>query len=417
MSDYNSNNQYLYLLAQTLGELIKRHRIKIVIFGFISFALFLMLSEFQVRSRARSAKLKPEITIVAPKFIELQKDSIASVRILSSEISKLLKKAKKTKGFNGSVLVAKKGKIVFEKEVGYTNFIDKIELTKESAFQLASVSKQFTAASIMMLVDRNLIGIDDSVICYYPDFPYKNITIRHLLNHTSGLPMYFWVAEHKWDKKMPPSNSEMMDLMIKEKLLPYFWPGRRFDYSNTGYFVLASLVEKVTDMSFKDFVQKNIFQPLEMKDSFIYQYSEDTIRSTQLKGFRRGGRRRYAIGGTVNDRVTGDKNVYSTTHDLLKWINGLNSGKLVSKQSLDEMYTKGFTKKGREVHYGFGFRIVEDERGKLIYHNGTWNGFRTTIRQYQESELVVIVLENSSYRGVSTLANEIQHIVNENYCF
>jgi len=398
-------------------KLIKRHRKKIVIFSFLSFLQFLIVSQFFIKE-SEDINLS-KVLEKRTKAIELkrQKDSILSVRIVTSEIEVLLNDAVDKKGFNGSVLVAKNGKILFDNEYGFTNFSDKVKLSPNSNFQLASVSKQFTAVATMMLVDQNLIGIDDSIICYYPDFPYKNITVRHLLNHTSGLPMYFWLAEHKWKDKKPPSNSEMMDLVIEEKLREFFWPGRRFDYSNTGYFVLASLVEKVSEMPFKVFVKKNIFEPLEMNASFIYQYSEDTIRSTQLTGFRRRGRRRYEIGGTVNDRITGDKNVYSTTHDLLKWINGLNSGRLVSKESLDQMYTKGYTKRGREVPYGFGFRIVEYDSGKLIYHNGTWNGFRTTIRQYLESDIVVIILENSSFRGVSKLANELQHIVNENYCF
>ncbi len=396
--------------------MIKQHRKKILILSLLGLLQFLIISQFYNNKSEEIVLSKVLKNRSDAEGLKRRKDSMISIRIVHSEIEELFSKAVDVKGFNGSVLVAKKGEVLFSKEYGNTNFSDTIKLTEHSAFQLASVSKQFTTVAIMMLVDQKLISVDDSIICYYPDFPYKNITIRHLLNHTSGLPMYFWLAENKWNNKVPPSNSEMMDLLTTEKLLPYFWPGRRFDYSNTGYMVLSSLVEKVSEIPFKEFVTKNIFDPLEMHDSYVYRYTEDSISTNHLTGFRRRGRRRYGIGGTVNDRITGDKNIYSTTHDLLKWIEGLNSGKLISEESLEAMYTKGATKRGREIPYGFGFRIVEDDHGKLIYHNGRWNGFRTTIRQFRESEIVVVVLENSSYRGISSLANEMQHIVNENYC-
>jgi CubicO group peptidase (beta-lactamase class C family) len=193
----------------------------------------------------------------------------------------------------------------------------------------------------------------------------------------------------------------------------FFKPGRNFDYSNTGYFVLASIVEKVSGISFNDFVKKNIFDPLGMKNSFVYNYENDSIAVNQLDGYKlyRGWRHRR-INRTVNDAVVGDKNVYSTSEDLLKWTVGLNTGKLLSKSSLDLMYAKGETVYGRKIPYGFGFRIDPKDE-KTIYHHGKWNGFSTSLTQYLDDDLVVIVLEHTSYSGMTALNKKVKKIVTD----
>jgi CubicO group peptidase (beta-lactamase class C family) len=224
------------------------------------------------------------------------------------------------------------------------------------------------------------------------------------------------LAEHKWDKEHAPSNAEMMDLLSKEKLNPFFRPGANFDYSNTGYFVLSAIVEKVSGQSYADFVDREIFKPLNMRQSFVYSFGQDSIREGQLSGYRLYRRRWHAaIPGTVNDAVVGDKNIYSTTEDMLKWVEGLNSGRLISEESLQEMYTRGMTKYNRKVPYGFGFRIKEDGEQKVIYHNGRWNGFSTSLMQYPEEDLVVITLEHSSYNSMKYLNNKVKGIVEDNF--
>ena len=153
-----------------------------------------------------------------------------------------------------------------------------------------------------------------------------------------------------------------------------------------------------------------------MKNTFVYRYEMDSIKEGQLDGYRIYRRRWHAkIGGTVNDAIVGDKNVYSTTEDMLKWVQGLNSGKIISKNTLDEMYTRGETKYKRKVAYGFGFRIKEDESNKVIYHNGKWNGFATSLMQYPDDELVVITLEHSNYTSMKTLNQKVKGIVDTNF--
>lgn len=339
---------------------------------------------------------------------------IEKAQKVSDKLDSLLQRINKRNDFHGSVLVAKNGKILYNNQVGYADFKNKELLNKTSLFQLASVSKQFTAAAIMLLYERNQIKLTDTVNIYFPDFPYKDVTIKNLLNHTAGLPKYFWVTEHKWKKETPPNNTEMMTLLASTNVQRYFKPGSNFDYSNTGYFVLASIVEKVSGTSFRNFLKKNIFDPLNMKDSYVYSFENDSIKKNQLKGYRLyKGWRHLTINSTVNDAIVGDKNIYTTSEDLFKWTFGLNSGILLSKESLNLMYEKGETVYGKKIPYGFGFRIHPKDKN-IIYHNGKWNGFSTGLTQYLDDNLVVIVLEHTSYNAITSLSNIVRDIVSEN---
>jgi len=348
------------------------------------------------------------------KLIEIEYYPVEKTQRVSSKLDSLLKHINKRHNFNGSVLVAKNGKILYNNQVGYADFRKKEPLNESSIFQLASVSKQFTAAAIMLLYQRNQIKLSDTVNVYFPDFPYKGVTIKNLLNHTAGLPKYFWVAEHKWKKETAPTNTEMMRLLASSNVQRFFKPGRNFDYSNTGYFVLASIVEKISGTSFSAFVKQNIFDPLEMNNSFVYSYEKNDIKNNQLYGYRLyKGWRHLKINSTVNDAIVGDKNIYTTSEDLFKWVVGLNNGKLLSKESLNLMYTKGETIYKRKIPYGFGFRI-DPKDNNIVYHHGKWNGFSTGLTQYLDDNLVVIVLEHTSYSGIASLTKKVKKIVNEN---
>ncbi len=334
---------------------------------------------------------------------------------VNHKLDSLLKRINKRHDFHGAVLVAKNKKIVYQNQVGFADFRKKEPLKEESVFQLASVSKQFTAAAIMQLKEKGKIKLTDTVNIYFPEFPYKNITIKNLLNHTSGLPKYFWVAEHEWKEDKAPTNTDLMNVLPLSKAQRFFKPGRNFDYSNTGYFVLASIIEKVSGLPFNQYLKKNIFDPLDMKNSYVYSYQNDTVRKNQLNGYRLyRGWRHLKIGSTVNDAIVGDKNVYSTAEDLFKWTYALNTGKILSQESLMQMYAKGETVFGRKVPYGFGFRM-DRNNDKNIYHYGKWNGFSTALTNYLEDDLVVIVLEHTSYNSLKYLNKKIKKIISENF--
>lgn len=383
--------------------------------------LIVVLSSFMLRTKSQPPENKKitTSTIVSEeedKSILLERYSEIETQKVSNKLDSLLQRINKRNDFNGSLLVGKNGKIIYSNYIGYADFKSKEPIKPEDVFQLASVSKQFTAAAIMILYERNQLQLTDTVNKFFPNFPFEGVTIKNLLNHTGGLPKYFWVAEHKWNKEKAPTNSEMMELLASSNVQRYFKPGRNFDYSNTGYFVLASIVEKVSGMDYGTFVKKNIFDPLGMKSSFVYSYENDSVKTNQLAGYKLyRGWRHLKINSTVNDAIVGDKNVYATSEDLFKWILGLNNGKLLSKESLDLMYAKGETIYGRKIPYGFGFRIKDTEGENTIYHHGKWNGFRTGLTQYPEEDLVVIVLEHTSYNNITSLNKKVKKIVSENF--
>ena len=395
---------------------MKKYSKEILISLIAIFSLFLFSQSTSggKKKKVLSKAIIAEKPVVKKPIVSVEYHSKELTKKVNHKLDSLIKRIHKRHDFHGAILVAKNKKIVYKNQIGYADFRKKIPIKEESTFQLASVSKQFTAAAIMLLAERNKLKITDTINTYFPDFPYENITIKNLLNHTAGLPKYFWVAEHKWNKKVPPTNSDMMQLLTSSNVGRFFRPGRNFDYSNTAYFVLASIVEKISGTSFNNFLQKNIFEPLDMKNSYVYSAVNDAVHQNQLKGFRLyRGWKHISIGNTVNDAVVGDKNVYSTAEDLYKWTYGLNSGKLLSKESLDLMYANGETIYGRKVPYGFGFRISNNDH--RIYHYGKWNGFSTGLIQYIDDDLVVIVLEHSSFNGMTSLNKKVKQIVTENF--
>jgi len=386
---------------------------------FLLFLFFLGLFSFIAYTSSSkelivNEQLPPkQLKVVAPNLIVHYPEKVT--KKVRHKLDSLLKRINKSHDFHGAVLIAKNEKIVYQNQIGTADFKKKTLLNKESVFQLASVSKQFTAAAIMLLNERNQIQLTDTVNTYFPDFPYKAVTIKNLLNHTAGLPKYFWVAEHEWQQEKAPTNSEMMEFLESTEVKRYFKPGRNFDYSNTGYFVLASIVEKISGTSFSSFLKKNIFEPLQMNHSYVYSFENDSIREHQLDGYRLyRGWRHVKIPSTVNDAIVGDKNIYTTAEDLFKWTKGLNSGSFLTKQSLALMYSKGESVYGRKIPYGFGFRIDTKEENS-IYHYGKWNGFSTGLTTYLEDNLVVIVLEHTSFNALKSLNRKIKKIVIENF--
>mgnify|MGYP001546062255 CR=1 FL=1 len=172
--------------------------------------------------------------------------------------------------FNGNVLVAKNGKIIFQKSFGYADFDTKRLLNDSSVFELASVSKQFTAMGILLLVEKGKIKLSDSLRKFFPQLPYHNITIRNMLTHTSGLPAYDNEMALKWDHKKIAFNKDVINFLAKEKPPIRFQPGKKWEYSNTAFVLLASIIEKVSGQSFKNYMAENIFTPLGMTHSRVY---------------------------------------------------------------------------------------------------------------------------------------------------
>lgn len=312
-------------------------------------------------------------------------------------------------GFNGSILVAKNGEILFEEHIGNKDPRSQESIENTNTYQLASLSKQFTASAILLLYQEGKLDLDDFAVKYLTDFPYKNITIRQLLNHTSGLPNYMYAAEHNWKSELPPDNTAMLDLMNKLKMQAYFKPGSRFDYSNTGYFILASIVSKISDQRLGDFLDSRFFKPLNMEHTYVHNPKEE-VRKDELSGFRRYGRSYRFIPFTINDGVVGDKGVYSTVNDLFKWNQSLTENTIINDTILAKAFLPGKTNSGKSVPYGFGFRLKQENDSNLIYHNGVWNGFHNTLRRYETDDITIIILSNNSFNSITAVSEELHEL-------
>ena len=371
----------------------------IVVIVFASIKLNLFGATIAIEENASSAAKKE----IAKIFYQEKTKKIDSIMQIKA----------KRNYFNGNVLVAYKGVCIYNQSFGYADLYRRKELKKDDVFQLASVSKQFTAMAIMILKERNQLAYDDSVTKYIPEFPYPEITIRMLLNHTAGLPNYYWLVEHHWKGGKAPNNEEIIKLMAEQKLNLYFTPGKRWDYSNAGYVVLASIVESISKQSFADFMHDNIFAPLEMENSFVYCSSNSSFEKEKLIGYVYRGRRYRTIPETVNDGAVGDKGVYSTTEDLFKWDQALYQNKLVSKATMDEAISTFKLRNRYEIPYGFGFRIRKRNDKKIAYHHGKWNGFRTSLLRYVEDTNTVIVLNHTSSSLNYDIIREIQNVLDD----
>ena len=324
------------------------------------------------------------------------------------------------RGFNGSIVIGRDGYMVYKSHVGHANLAYKTKpIDDRSKFQLASLSKQFTAAAVMLLHQQGKLGYDDPVTKYIGNFPYKKVTLRHLLHHTSGVPNYMWLAERKWKQKTPPDNEEMIKMMYRYDLKPHFEPGARYRYSNTGYMVLVGIVERISGKPIDAFLDEHFFSKLGMgntyarsfSDNHIHRHPKDTVYPGELLGYRWSGGRYVAIPPTVNDGTVGDKGIYSTGVDLLKWDQALEQHFILADTTLQAAYRKGVTATGDTIPYGFGYHIPRKKKNLKAYHNGVWNGFTNTYRKYHEDSLTIILLSNSSFKGITRTIKGIKDII------
>ncbi len=328
----------------------------------------------------------------------------------AAKVDSIVKSITTTSHFNGNILIAYKGNVILKESYGYADLNKKEKLTTESVFQLASISKQFTAMAIMILKEQGKLNYDDSVTKYIPELPYKGITIRMLLNHTSGLPNYLWLTENYWKEKQAPYNEDIIKMLAELKTPLYFTSGRKFDYSNTGYVILASIVERVSKKRFSVFMNEEIFVPIGMENTFVYSSSFKN-RNEKLNGFGYRSKRYRLIEETINDGTVGDKGVYSTLDDLFKWDQALYENVLVTPQTMEEALS-GFKLRNKyDIPYGFGFRVTKRNDKKLVYHHGRWNGFRTSIYRFVEDSNTVIVLNHTSTSLNSTILKNVEKVL------
>lgn len=299
--------------------------------------------------------------------------------------------------FNGVVLVAQNGKILYQKALGVADCRTNAPLTTRSSFNLASVSKQFVGVMILQLKERRLLGLDDKVSQYLPSFPYPSVTIRHLLTHTSGLPEYFdLVLQHK-NTLDTLTNDKLLALLAEQKPQPNFEAGAQWQYCNTGYVLLASIIEKVAQMPVATFFKQNIAAPLGLKNTLVYSLTikEPWPRSVQrVYGFERKHGKPVLNDLIRLDGVVGDGNIYASAEDLLAWDQALYTDKLLPQAALREAFTPVRLNDGHTHPYGFGWSL--DASGTVFSHTGSWVGFLNGIERNTAAKTTVIFLSNGT---------------------
>ncbi len=295
--------------------------------------------------------------------------------------------------FNGTVLIGEKGKVLYKKAFGIANSQNQEKLTTVSSFNLASVSKQFYAMMAMMLKEQGKLNYNDLVQKYLSIFPYPTITVRHLLNQTSGLPEYFDIAANAMSLLDTLTNQSMLELLAYKKMPLSFQPGERWEYCNTNYTTLASIIEKASGIAPDVFFQKYIAVPLKMKDSYIYHLKMKSYPKSRVFGFHTEADKNVLDDLIRVDGIVGDGNVYSTVEDLYKWDQALYTDKLVKQSTFKEAITPGKLLNGEATKYGFGWGI--EEVGKTVLHTGGWAAFRTIIVRYIDKNQTIILLDNS----------------------
>lgn len=311
-------------------------------------------------------------------------------------------------GFNGSVLIGHKGKIIYERYFGVARRENHQPLQPTSSSQLASISKTFTGAAILYLYQNKYLDINQPVKHYLPNFPYPNITLKMLLNHRSGLQDY-----QKWGRPyiqndQPISNDKVLAIFEKYKPGLESRPNTRFKYCNSNYAILASIVEKVTDMKFATFMTKYIFEPLGMSNTFIH-HEPDPLPANATYNYKYNWVR---WDHNFADGVVGDKGVYSTVRDMYRWDQSFYQNKLLNNETLELAYGPcSFEKKGVK-NYGLGWRMLCFPNGnKIIYHNGWWHGCNTVFYRFIQENLTFVVLGNKYNNNIYRQAKVLYSIV------
>ena len=323
--------------------------------------------------------------------------------------------------FNGAWLYAEKGEIVSKGVLGFRDPEDTLPITEDTIFQLASVSKTFTSAAVMLLVREGTLHLEDEIVKFFPEIPYPGVTVRHLLTHTSGIPDYFddadWFIRIWKEEKRVPGNDEILRFLCETKAKPYFAPGDGLHYSNTGFNLLALLVERLSGVPYEEFLQKNIFEPAGMSSTRCCHIRRDGVpfenyaQATVYDDGKCVADIDSSEDGDVVafDGLNGDDYVFTNIFDMLKWDRALREGKVLTLEEQELMYTPVKLNNGENavydeddgLGYGFGWAVGRDEElGLVVSHSGGMPGVATWFERFIDADRVLVILSCRDYRDV-----------------
>ena len=371
--------------------------------------LFLLFLGCNTQQKSKNIESPP---ISSDSIETTTKDSNQLVRV--SKIDEFISKAYEYKILNGVIQVAEKDEIIFSKAIGLANIEWNIPHKMDSKFKLASVSKQFTCMLILQLVDEGKINLDRKITDYLPDYPKRQgskISIRHLMSHTSGIPNYSnfdnWYTE-LWVKEY--SDNEFLELFRNLDL--EFEPGTRFNYSNSGYRILATIIEELYNKPFEVVMHEKIFKPLNMTNSGCIDINTIVPQMTSPYEY-------WNFTFTRSDYYSptttlGAGSVYSTMNDMWKWHKALIGSTLISKQLTNEMMSKQINVRN-DYGYGLGLFVgnvyIKGKKHEYIGHTGAYAGFHSLYAWFPQSERFILVMNNTGHTQLGFIRNEIMNIL------
>lgn len=299
---------------------------------------------------------------------------------------------------NGSFLVARNGQIIFERYNGFANKNEGTKITAETPVQIASVSKVLTATAVLKLVNAGKIDLDQKVNTILKTFPYEDCTIRMLLDHRTGMRNYAYFTDRDksvWDRHNQLTNKDILDILATKNIGLESRTGTRFSYCNTNYAMLALIIEKITGLTYKEAMHQMIFKPLGMKHTYVFD--DDKDRKKIVPSYKGNG---VEIGFDYLDNVYGDKNIFSTVRDLLKFDRARNSPNFLKPALLKQVYTGYSNERKGTKNYGLGIRMINWETGQNFYfHNGWWHGNTSSYITLMKEHVTIIALSNKMTRN------------------
>jgi CubicO group peptidase (beta-lactamase class C family) len=329
--------------------------------------------------------------------------SVEAVQIASvpaSEIDTYLNSLVHIGSFSGSVLIARNGEVLLTKGYGFADREHKISNTPQTKFRLGSITKQFTAMGIIILEAQGKLDVQDAICGYLSECPeaWETITIHHLLTHTSGIPNFTSFTDYQITMATPSPPEETIDRFQDEPL--DFQPGERWSYSNSGYILLGHIIERVSSQSYEEFLQENIFTPLQITNTG-YDHNQDDLAVGYKSIFSKADfidmSIPYSAGG-----------LYSTVEDLYKWDQAFYTKQLLPQDYLDQIFAAHVAIPNSDgMAYGYGWMVGLEDGRQIITHGGGIEGFVTNIARYPQDKTVIIILSNQEYTSMGIIQPEL----------
>jgi CubicO group peptidase (beta-lactamase class C family) len=331
----------------------------------------------------------------------------------NEQVDKLLEPWTKPGSPGCALAVVKDGKIIYKNGYGEANLEHGVPITPETVFYIGSVSKQFVAFSIALLEAQGKLGFDDNIRKYVPELPgyCDTVTIRHLIHHTGGIRGYLsllWLAGLDEDC-YHNANDVIKNLLVRQKSLN-FKPGEKYQYSNSGYLLLGEIVHRVSGMSFREFAQKNILEPLGMKNSHFHDDFSEIIKNRAMSYFQHPKRKNEYTAFISRFDLVGSGGLYTTVEDLFLWDRNFYHGKVGGKEVIETVLTRGKLNDNSEQDYAFGLVHGKYKGLKTVSHTGGLGGYRAMILRFPEQRFSAICLSNFGGFNVAKIGYQVADI-------